>query len=373
MAQSEPSLYLVIAELIRRRIADGELKPGDQLPTVRELAEEQECAASTVNRAYRQLIKEGLAVANYGGGTRVAPAAMQDDASAYRWAALVNDAERFLLRQLGRGYTAEQVEASIGAAVTRWAEVRRTPYSEVHDRGAPPYRHINFGGSHDVVLDMLPGMIAEIAPQITMSLSFIGSLGSLMALARDDIMVAGVHLWDRDTDTYNVPFVERMLPGRSIVLVGLFYRALGLMVPKGNPQGIRELVDLTKPGVVLVNRQPGSSFRAWLEAHLQQAGIASESIAMSRRVESIHLGVARSIAEGQATVGMGIAAAADAYGLDFVPLTKERYDLVFPSEFLVTAPIDALLRVLRSERFQKTLMGLTGYDTSITGDEIRVG
>jgi putative molybdopterin biosynthesis protein len=190
-----------------------------------------------------------------------------------------------------------------------------------------------------------------------------------MALARDEADVTGAHLWDETTDTYNVPFVRRLLPGRRAVLVTLVHRSLGLIVPPGNPQTLQSVRDLIQPGVRLVNRQSGSGTRVWLDAQLRDLDITPQSVAGYEREELTHLSVARAVDQGEVTVGLGIHAAASVYGLDFIPLTQERYDLVFLEATWNTPAAGALLKILRSPQFKEAVAALGGYDTTETGQE----
>ncbi len=366
MAKQETLLYLEIAEAIRLLIASGEWQPGDKLPPVRELAQRWHCTPGTVNRAYAKLAQEGLVVGHRGSGTRVASTPFRAEPPAWRWAALVNRAEDFLLQTISRGYTPAQAQAALALAIARWQELQA--------RGAPQpppavAHQLRFVGSHDLVVELLPRLIAEHAPTVSLSLQYVGSLGGLMALARNEADVAGIHLWDVLTNTYNVPFVQRVLPGRRLVLLGLVYRFLGLILPPGNPQGLHSLADLTGPAVQLVNRQPGSGTRVWLDAQLKTLGIAAPAVPGYERAELTHLAVAHAVARGEATVGLGIQAAAAAYGLDFVPLTKERYDLVLPAETWDSAPAQALVQAIRAPRFRETVLSLGGYDLTASGEE----
>jgi putative molybdopterin biosynthesis protein len=200
----------------------------------------------------------------------------------------------------------------------------------------------------------------------------VGSLGGLMALAQGGAEIAGAHLWDEAADTYNVSFVRRLLPGRRVALLTLAYRSLGLITPPGNPHELQGLADLARPDVRLVNRQSGSGTRVWLDAQLRGLGISPESVPGYDREELTHLAVARAVEQGEATVGLGIHAAASAYGLGFVPLTEERYDLVLPEAVWEVPEAQALIDVVRSPRFKEAVVALGGYDTSQTGREVWV-
>jgi putative molybdopterin biosynthesis protein len=228
---------------------------------------------------------------------------------------------------------------------------------------------LRFAGSHDLSIELLGRSLLERTPPVTLSLDFIGSLGGLMALARGEAEVAGTHLWDELTESYNVPFVQRVLPNRKVMLLNLVQRVQGLIIPVGNPQELGSIADLARPGVRFVNRQPGSGTRVWLDIQLRHEGVSSEAISGYDREEATHLGVARTIAEGQATAGVGISAAAAAYGLGFVPLGEERYDLAVPWEIWDTAALVALREVVTSSHFKEAILALGGYDVSLTGSE----
>ncbi|UCC88687.1 MAG: GntR family transcriptional regulator [Anaerolineales bacterium] len=368
MVKTETFLYQEIAESLRRRIASGDLQPGDKLPPVRETARQWDCTPGTVGRAYAQLAQEGLVAGHRGGGTRVTPNALQPEHPTWHWASLINQAEQFLLAAIRGGHTPAQAEAALSAAISRWLDLGR--------EGTPPppasiqvVERLRFVGSHDLTIELISRMLSEEASQAQLCIEYVGSLGGLIALARNEAEVAGTHLWDETTDTYNLPFVQRLLPGRQVVLVTLAHRSLGLITPSGNPQQLRNLWDLGHPDVRLINRQSGSGTRVWLDAQFKALDISPESVPGYDQEESTHLAVARAVDQGQATVGLGIHAAASAYELDFIPLTQERYDLVFPEPVWSTPVAQALVTVIRSPRFKQAVAALGGYDTSETGLE----
>jgi len=361
-------LYLEIAESVRRRIVSGELQPGDRLPPVREMAQHWGCTPGTVSRAYTQLSREGLVAGRRGGGTRVQPDALKAERPTWQWAGLVNRAEQFLLEAVSGGYTPAQAQSALSVAVSRWQDLQRGDAS-----GSRPASSVaaglRFAGSHDLAIELVGRLLSEEMPDVRLAIQYVGSLGGLMALARGEAEVAGAHLWDERGDTYNVPFVRRLLPGRRVALLTLAHRSLGLIVPPGNPQGLRGLADLARPDVRLVNRQPGSGTRVWLDAQLKGLGIPPRSLPGYEREELTHLAVARAVEQGEATVGLGIQAAASAYGLDLVPLAREQYDLVLPESVWGSLAAQALIEVVRSARFKEAVVALGGYDTSETGSE----
>lgn len=369
MRDSRDFLYLEIAESLRRQIASGKLRPGDRLPSVREMARRWGCTPGTVARAYAQLTREGLTVGRRGGGTRVASDALWPEHDTHRWIMLVNRAEQFLLEAIGKGYKPVQVQTALSVAAARWEELQRPGVRAASESASEELR---FAGSHDLAVERLAQMFSEEAPDVRFVVSYVGSLGGLIGLVRSEAQVAGIHLWDEATDSYNVPFVRRLLPGCRVILLTLAHRSLGLIVAPGNPLRLASLADLNKPGVRLVNRQWGSGTRVWFDAQCKALGIVPESIAGYGCEELTHLAVARAVYEGEATVGLGISAAAAAYGLGFVPLTQERYDLVFP-EAVWNSPAAQILRALvASPRFQEAVVAFGGYDTTETGREIRL-
>jgi len=354
-------LYQQIAESVRQEILRGILTPGDQLATVREMAAQWNCTPGTVQRAYKELAHQGLVASRSGQGTRVVGTLPAQDGTPLRRAALVHQAESFLLQVLAAGYTPDEVEPAMHLALDRWrALVQEEPTS-------PPGHVLRFVGSHDPAVSLIAGCFADVAPDHTLRVTYAGSLGGLIALTGGQADVAGSHLWDEESDTYNEPFVRRLLPGQRVALLTLAHRRLGLITPPGNPADIADLADLARPGVRLVNRQRGAGTRVWLDAQLHRRGIAPEQIAGYENQVRTHSEVALAVAEGRADVGLGVEAAALAYGLDFVLLTTERYDLVIPADVWPSPPVQALVQWLSTDEAKAAIAGVGGYDTGETG------
>jgi len=369
MYTTESYLYLQIAETIRRRIASGELESGDKLSPVRILAQDWNCTPGTANRAYQILTQEGLVVGQRGKGTIVAQSPVQSQDPSWEWAKLVNHAEHFLLESLSAGHSVVETETALSVAAMRCQELRiseGTPFEEQESTGSWTLR---FAGSHDLVIDLIARMLREDTPEVQLSIEYAGSLGGLMALAKNEVHLAGTHLWDDSTDTYNIPFIKRILPGKRLMLLTVVHRQLGLILPPGNPQSVQGLQDLTNPGVRFINRQSGSGSRVWLDAQLKRLGINVDSIDGYAVEETTHIGLADMIAQREATAGLGIFAAASSFGLDFIPLTTEQYDLVLPDHVWRLPEAQALVEVLRSPRFKEAVSALGGYDLAAAGQE----
>jgi len=228
-------------------------------------------------------------------------------------------------------------------------------------------RSIVVTGSHDLTLDLLADWLARRNPGLRLASSHVGSLGGLLALQRNEAHLAGSHLLDEESGEYNVDHIRRLLPGRSIVLLGFVTRIQGLMVPPGNPKGIRSLEDLTREDVTFINRQRGSGTRALLDYELRRRSIDPLHIRGYERQEFTHLAVAAAVRSGAADCGLGILAAARALELDFVPLLEERYDLVIPAEHYESELLQPLLALLRDPQFAGAVEALGGYGTGQMG------
>lgn len=356
----EIHLYRQISETIRQEILNGRWRAGDRLPSVREMAARWNCTVGTIQHAYQELARQGLVTSRAGQGTRVIehPPVLKN--SPLRRAALVHRAEAFLLEVLTGGYKLEEVDQAMRQAMDRWRLALR-------EEAPKQEKILRFSGSHDLAVSWLASLFPEIAPGYQMQLNFSGSLGGLIALAEGRAELAGCHLWDAESSQYNSPFVRRLLPGRSAALITLASRRLGLILQAGNPAGIQELGDLARPGRRMVNRQSGSGTRVWFDLALNRLGIQPAQIAGYDLEMMTHSAVAQAVAEGEADAGLGFEGAALSYGLDFLVLTHERYDLVVLEPEMDTPPMKALVDWLRLPSTHQLIARLGGYDPGQTG------
>jgi len=223
-------------------------------------------------------------------------------------------------------------------------------------------------GSHDITLDVMAQFLA--AHDRRLASANVGSLGGLVALRRGEAHLAGAHLLDPESGEYNLPYIRQYLPDVPVRVMALVGREQGLLVPKGNPKAIESLGDLTNPEVSMVNRQRGAGTRILLDYHLEQLGLKSQDIQGYDHDEFTHLAVAAAVSSGRADCGLGIAAAAQALDLDFIPLFKERYDLIIPREYLDSALLTPLMVVLEDTAFRELVASLPGYDLSPMGEII---
>jgi len=245
-------------------------------------------------------------------------------------------------------------------------------------------------GSHDMTLDLIAQFLA--GHDRRLASANVGSQGGLVALRRGEAHLAGSHLLDPETGEYNISYIRRYLPGVKVKVITLVGREQGLLVQRGNPKNIKSLGDLSRPGAGLarasaagtgersrrgeseaervrfVNRQRGAGTRVLLDYQLNLLGIATDSIIGYDQEEYTHLGVAAAVASGRADCGLGIAAAAKALELDFIPLYQERYDLVIPKEYAESDLLTPLFAVLENQEFRTAVVNLPGYDVSKMGD-----
>jgi len=226
-------------------------------------------------------------------------------------------------------------------------------------------------GSHDLVLDLLASQLRGADPRLTLASSNVGSLGGLVALRDGLCHVAGSHLLDPASGEYTLPYVDRLLAGRDVAVVRLVHRDQGLIVAAGNPLGLEGIHDLARPGLRYVNRQRGAGTRVLLDAELARTGLDPPAIAGYAREEHTHLSVAAAVAAGRADCGLGVLAAARAYGLGFVPVTSEPYDLVLDAATVDHPLLAPLWALLDDPALRAQVEALGGYSTAETGRRIR--
>jgi len=362
-------LYKQIVEQVRQLIANNRLQPGEHLPTVRQLAHSLHINPGTVVRAYLELEQERIVVSRRGGGTTVSARANDPQMIIQRQRRLSSIVSSNILDALSLNYSPEELEAAFHLHLTRWREERkgRAETSESRDTEINSRNTILIVGSHDLALNLLVSQMKYRNPDINIEVTPAGSLGGLIALQEERADLAGIHLLDEETGEYNYPYVKHILPGREMAIVHLAYRIQGLMFAGSNPRQIEQLEDLRRADITFVNRQKGSGTRVLLDMELRQHGIPPSKVNGYERELNTHLEVAVSIARGEADVGLGIEAAAHSSELGFLPLFRERYDLVIPLANYRSKLFAPLLEIISSDDFKKVVANVGGYDTSQTG------
>ena len=226
---------------------------------------------------------------------------------------------------------------------------------------------IRFIGSHDPVVELLFEFLKHAPIPVEASISFKGSMDGLIALYRREAEISGAHLWDEASKDYNISFVKHVIPGEAVCIVNLVQREQGFIVAPGNPLKLQTWEDITLEGLQFINRQKGSGTRLRLDAYLKSAGISPGRILGYEHEENTHSGVACLVASGQADAGVGVKAAAQRLGLDFIPLFQERYDLICLGKTAKSPVWQQLIEVLQSSGFIQAIQQQIGYDTSLTG------
>jgi len=220
----------------------------------------------------------------------------------------------------------------------------------------------------DPAASLLSEALARHSPSISVTTIPRSSGAALSALAAGHAHVAGVHIRDPRSGEYNLRAARQAMGRRPYLMVKFARWELGLAVAAGNPMAIRGAADLAQPRVRVVNREPGSGARLVLDEALAESKLKPSAIAGYKRELAGHLEVAAAIASATADAGVTIRVAAEAYGLHFIPMREERYDLVIPERELSSIPVRAMLETLNSSRFASELSGLCAYDTTQMGD-----
>ncbi|MDD2463359.1 MAG: helix-turn-helix transcriptional regulator [Desulfobulbus sp.] len=214
----------------------------------------------------------------------------------------------------------------------------------------------------DIILDVLSNYMRQSG--VPALRAYIGSYDSLIALYRKKVNVASAHLWDSDSDSYNVPYVRRLLPGIPAVIVHLTCRIQGFYVAQGNPKNIRNWNDFGRDDITMVNREQGAGSRVLLDENLRLAGIYGRDIAGYDHEIQSHLTVASIVASGKVDVAIGTEKIArQVEGVEFVPIKKERYDLVFRREDADQYEMQTMLQIIRTQAFREEFSQIGGYDT----------
>ena len=216
-------------------------------------------------------------------------------------------------------------------------------------------------GSHDPLIDEAADLLRRQFPGSTVASSHVGSMGGIMAIKRGEAHIAGIHLLDEATGTYNKPYVSRYFAEGETALIVCVKRTQGFIVPHNNPKNIRNWADIAAQKLNYVNRQKGSGTRILCDYLLKQEGVHPQDILDYAREEYTHTGVAAIVAAGSADAGLGIYAAAKLYNLDFIPICDEQYDLLIDSKALDTQQVKRFLHILESDAFKQRLTQMGGY------------
>lgn len=206
------------------------------------------------------------------------------------------------------------------------------------------------------------------ARDMSIDLKYRNSSEALAALSRKECDLAGFHIPIGEFQSAAMAKYAQWLNSKDHCLIHLAVRNLGLFVAPGNPKRITQLNDLVRPDVRFANRQIGSGTRMLMELMLAKAGINIKAIAGYESTEFTHAAVAAYIGSGMADVGFGVETAARRFGLDFLPLVRERYFFSCRRDAVESALIQEALNVMRGPEFRSSVAGLAGYDPGQAGE-----
>ena len=297
----------------------------------------------------RRLMTESATLTDLGQMLKKSPAWVQHHLKTLEAAGLVEITEIPITAKITRKYYSARASALVLQELI-------LPYSQ-----KPA---IIFSGSHDLAIEHI---VNHLAPQISMIVQPNGSLDGLVNLRQGLCHLAGTHLLDANGE-YNTPFVRRLFQDKAVSMVTLAHRTQGLIVAPGNPKGLKSFSDLARDDIILINRNPGSGTRLWLDLELAGLGLSTTSIRGYENFANTHRAAAQAVRAGKANVALGIQAAARESHMDFIPLFEERYDLVINAEHIQL--VSPLLDYLQTNEFRNELSGLTGYNTAHSGEQI---
>lgn len=235
---------------------------------------------------------------------------------------------------------------------------------------APARSSVRISASYGFAVAALVEALSQ--KDAAVDLKYQNSTEAVAALTRQECDLAGFHVaCDRFQAASVQPYLQWLDPARH-VLVQLAYRTQGLFVPRGNPKGVRSIADLARPELRFVNRQRGSGTRMLLDLLLADGGISPQDIHGFESAEFTHAAVAAFIASGMADLGFGLETAARRFGLDFLPILRERYFFACESAAIERQPLRLVLRLMRSSDFRAVVDALPGYDGRISGTVVPV-
>ena len=216
----------------------------------------------------------------------------------------------------------------------------------------------------DPALPLLATPLSLLDPPVAFAWWPCGSTEALRLAAAGLVHVAGVHLRDA-RGAYNTAAASD-LPGGADV-VGFTAWREGLVTSTAVAATVHGLDAVAKGKLRLVNREPGAEARRVLDRERERLGLDPAELPGYHTRAAGHLQVASAVAAGLADTGVASEPAARAYGLGFVPLADERFDLVLPGQHLGSREVQGLLKVLASPWLLAQLASLPGYDPSACG------
>jgi putative molybdopterin biosynthesis protein len=208
------------------------------------------------------------------------------------------------------------------------------------------------------------------ASGIELVLAHRNSSQSLQLLKEGCVHIAGTHLRDESSGESNLPEIGRLFPRNSVAVISFAVWEEGIVTAAGNPKNIKDVEDLARRDVAIVNREKGAGSRALLDSALKRLRLDSKNVRGYDRVAPGHLPAAWQVQTGQADCCIATRAAARVFGLGFIPLLSERYDLAIRRQHLDMPGVQAVLDTLSRSNYRRELESLGGYDTRAAGQRL---
>ena len=221
----------------------------------------------------------------------------------------------------------------------------------------------------DPAMPLLETPLALLDPPVAFTWWPCGSQEALELAADKLVHVAGAHLRGASGD-YNTGPARELLRRQGADVVGFCSWREGLVLRADLAGQVAGLAEVVRRGLRLVNRESGSEARRVLDRELGALSIGAAQISGYGTQATGHLQVAASIAAGLADVGVASEPAALAFGLAFVPLAAEHFDLVIPADQAGCREVQGLLKVLSSRWLLDQLASLPGYDPARCGEHV---
>ena len=265
------------------------------------------------------------------------------------------------------GYTVGRKLRFSAADVQRYVDSQHDSYvADGIEISGPPGPGTFVVNGTEAVVDVLSNYLVQM--DIDMARTYQSGYNGLIDMYRGTVDVTSAHLWDGEKNSYNATYVKRLIPGVPCVLIHIAYRMQGFIVLQGNPKGLRTWTDLLRPGIRLANHLRGSASRVLLDEQLRLLKVdPSELVGYEVEMSSPIL-LAGRVARNKVDVVIGTEKMAQQVeGAEFVPVHRERIDLVVREHDLDTLPVRALLNVLESGLLQTDITGFIGFDTTSMG------
>jgi putative molybdopterin biosynthesis protein len=253
--------------------------------------------------------------------------------------------------------------------VREWIEARSREVvaPEAHDLKPAAPHHVIIVGSDDLLLRIVEREFNRSLPALLATSATMNSAAGIAAVVARRAHIAGIHLLDPASGEYNRLHVATAFGGRRAMLVTLAHRQVGLMLAPGNPHRVTGFDDVVTRRLRLGSREVGSGVRMLQDHLLKKLRVGRRKLPGDEMPFATHLEVATAVLDGRVDAGIGTMAPARSLGLDFVPLTWERYDLVTTDEAFYHRPVQAFFELIKSDRLRRLVATLPGYDAKDTG------